>query len=646
MSNKCAKNVFVRLMGPFSVEHAEHQVLMPKAKKAKGILALLLFENGKPMPRGTLAEMFWSSRETSQSQASLRQALHEIRQTIGKSIPEALDFSRDTVRIAPGNIAFDLWDENGQIVTDTAKEFLEGLDPIDRGFDEWVGETRRWVHSSQLKAAESDLADAEASDEAEAIADKASVVVKLDPFNEPASRSLMRALCDLDRISAARQEFERLQRALKADDFEVSQATHDLFDEITKPNRKRPGVAAVSARSRGIPIVAVFASFRDDDGNQRVFLETLVEECCARLAHFPEVNVMSLPPPRNDAEVKQQGKDYFLRCQVVGRSDQILCSLQLTQVYTNLVCWSMREVFEGDGMFAQIASFSDRCMSSVLPAIERAEVQRLELSEAEELSPYDHYLRAKNRFHQAASDAMTSMGMLQGELEKAIKKDPTFEPAYIHLIQSYNTGTFFTQPGLSMAPQRERALELAERLLKINSQHANPHIAMAWCQIWRRNWDAAERFIETALSIGVYEAHRLNATGTALVYLGRLDDGEDLYNQTRALMLHDLDYQRCDYAELYYFKGEYERAMSWLEVGEQRMPHRRLFWRSLVLSQLGRLSEARSDIETVAKLISKSWVGRHKCGPKEAVGWITGMVPLRRQVDRDLLLDGLSKLGF
>ena len=116
-------------------------------------------------------------------------------------------------------------------------------------------------------------------------------------------------------------------------------------------------------------------------------------------------------------------------------------------------------------------------------------------------------------------------------------------------------------------------------------------------------------------------------------------------NNRRLWCLHELDYQRTDYGELYYFKRDFERSLSWLDFGERRAPYRTLFWRALTLAQLGRLAAARRDVEALRDDVSTRWKGATPFTSDDVYRWYMQTIPLKRQIDRDLLLDGLAKVG-
>jgi tetratricopeptide (TPR) repeat protein len=359
-----------------------------------------------------------------------------------------------------------------------------------------------------------------------------------------------------------------------------------------------------------------------------------------RLVQLPELRILD---GREDQIQTAQDQGYALRCKIAGRTQAPICHLHLTETHSHEVIWSTRQPLDADRVYEELPVVADIAASAVLTAVERREHARLSLRNAPPESAYDYYLAAKDRFFRA--DQPDYIVQVEQLLERARAADPQFEPAYTHLIQSYNSMRFLSEPGRDFAPGRARALTLARKLLAINAQHPNGHIAMAWCQIWRKNYALAERHIERALALGAYESHRLNAIGTALVYLGRLEEGEACYDQAQDRMLHAFEYQRTDYGELCYLQGAFEDALSWLQTGERHAPFRCHFWRALAHAQLGQLVAAQQALDDMVHSAAPQWCGDQPITAARLIGWYMDGLPLRRQVDQDLLMDGLHKAG-
>ncbi|EPX78275.1 tetratricopeptide repeat protein [Litoreibacter arenae] len=237
------------------------------------------------------------------------------------------------------------------------------------------------------------------------------------------------------------------------------------------------------------------------------------------------------------------------------------------------------------------------------------------------------------------------MEKVLGHLETAIELDPDFLPALERLVKFYNTGSFMSRPGTDHRKPREKAYELAQRLLFLNSQYATAHVRMASCLLWRRNFHSAERSAQRAMELKSYDPYVLNVLGTALVYLGDLDAAEKYYGMAEERLLHDMDFVRTDYGELFYLRHDFERALSWLETPEVRTPYRTLFWRAPTLAQLGYLVEARQDVETMIEDLRKRWQGSKPFEAEAGIQWMCDMKPYRRTAHRDLLVDGFNKAG-
>lgn len=630
----------VKLMGLFAMTGPQDTSVLPKSRKSLGLLAFLAFNYDKPISRSRLIDLFWHDRDPEQGRGSLRQCLHELRKCLGPDHLDALEVSRNTVLLRSDGINFDLWDRDGQLDYKLSEPLLDDLDPIAPVFDDWLFECRRVVLAGQMREAEKDLDAVDLArdpDQAEVIAQ---AMTTLDPTNEPASRSLMTALATQGKLSAVRAEFDRLERALKADSFVVAETTRTLFQSLQSGPQVMDSPAAPAHAMDHIPAIALqLTNAPRDDGVVQIYAQPLLDECLMRMSSVPELRIVAQSGEELPADV-----NFVFECGIRQKDNICLCNLRLIERGTRQIVWSSRQSIDADKFHEQLDVVADLTTSSVIAAIERFETRQMYAQNMPPQTPYAFYLRSKDTFFKAADTGYVKS--VEADLEKALELDPEFEPACAQLIQIWNTGAFMSEPGLDMKPGRVKARALAERLLTINSMHPNAHIAMAWCQLWPQNFVSAERHIERAIALAPYEAHRLNAIGTALVYLGRLEDAEHWYNQAQSRMLHELDYQRTDFGELYYFKRDYELALSWLNFGERRAPYRTHFWTALTLAQLGHLSGAIAEVEAMTSLVKERWVGSEPCDAANVATWLLQTVSLRRETDRDVLREGLSKIGL
>lgn len=134
--------MFIRLMGQFQVQDAVGQDFTPRSAKARAILALLCQTPGHCRPRRWLEARLWSDRGAEQASGSLRQALTELRKTLGP-LADHLHSDRDQVMLKDFVTDLDEDPEAARRALIHGREFLEGIDILDTAFREWLTEERQ-----------------------------------------------------------------------------------------------------------------------------------------------------------------------------------------------------------------------------------------------------------------------------------------------------------------------------------------------------------------------------------------------------------------------------------------------------------------------------------------------------------------------
>lgn len=134
----------VRMMGEFQVMDETGVDRTPRGAKARALIALLCRTPGYRRPRRWLEGKLWSDRGAEQASGSLRQALTEVRRALGP-LAGRLQSDRDCVALSGAVV--DLEEDPGaaQAALVQGREFLEGLDVMDRAFAGWLDDERRRV---------------------------------------------------------------------------------------------------------------------------------------------------------------------------------------------------------------------------------------------------------------------------------------------------------------------------------------------------------------------------------------------------------------------------------------------------------------------------------------------------------------------
>ena len=243
-----------RLLGGFSLETADGRTLLPRAQKAVGILAYLVYQCGNPVSRNELVELFWTDRDRPQGLASLRQALIDIKTAI-EPAGEFLVVSRKEVVVNTSKLDCDICARQDAMTYNNAAPLLKGLEPVAIGFDRWLEQERKAVVEGQIRSGVRAIAHRD--DGSTEQLDAAVAVLALDPANDIAVRAAMRCQAAAGRLDAVATVYaEHVERLRQLGGFAPSAGTAALYasivgepaqsgEEVDLPRRVAPPVVAL-----------------------------------------------------------------------------------------------------------------------------------------------------------------------------------------------------------------------------------------------------------------------------------------------------------------------------------------------------------------------------------------------------------------
>jgi TolB-like protein/DNA-binding winged helix-turn-helix (wHTH) protein/Flp pilus assembly protein TadD len=263
------------------------------------------------------------------------------------------------------------------------------------------------------------------------------------------------------------------------------------------------------------------------DANQEYLADGITEEVIGKLASLSGVRVISRTSSMHFKETKlvtpeiakALGVDALVEGSVIRDDNHIRVHAQLIRGASDEHFWSEtydREI--GDVL---------RLESEVAQSIaERVEItvtghEQARLATARHISPevYETYLKGKLGLHNTSAD----MKQTREYFEEAIRKDPTFAPAYVGLARThYDMGTL-----LGVAPPgqtRPKAIAAARKALELDPDIAEAHalIAEAYQQQWQ--WADAEKEYERALNLKPNDAAANMGFAKWLAVQGRIDE--------------------------------------------------------------------------------------------------------------------------
>jgi DNA-binding SARP family transcriptional activator len=254
------------LAGPLSAEWGG-RVLAERdlpSRQARLLLAFLVCERARPVPRDVLAELLWSAGVPPSWETSLKALVSKLRPFTTGLTPRGspaplihghygcyqLELPRDAwVDVEAARSALDegegaqrrgsaqaAWGPFNVAVTVARRGFLPGEDGA------WVEERRRDLERLLVRALDGYAEVALAVSQPALAVEAAHEALKVDPLREPSWRALMRGHEALGNRPEALSAFHRLKAQLREElGVSPSAETHDIFSRILRGGRDPKG---------------------------------------------------------------------------------------------------------------------------------------------------------------------------------------------------------------------------------------------------------------------------------------------------------------------------------------------------------------------------------------------------------------------
>jgi TolB-like protein/DNA-binding winged helix-turn-helix (wHTH) protein/Flp pilus assembly protein TadD len=233
------------------------------------------------------------------------------------------------------------------------------------------------------------------------------------------------------------------------------------------------------------------------DPTKDYLADGMTEDLIGRLAGIKDLRVIShtsvmrfskpdLPVPEI---AKTLNVDAIVEGSVMPEGNRIRVTAQLIRGSNDTLIWS--ETYDRDlrDALALQSELAQAIAEKVEATVTGAEHKRLIAARPVTPEVYESYL--KGRF--ASDNSNTRAGVEQriGYFEDAIKKDPTFAPAYVGLANANDElGTVFI--GAPPQETRQNALIAAQKALDLDPNLVDAHILLAGLQMHQWQWADAE----------------------------------------------------------------------------------------------------------------------------------------------------------
>jgi TolB-like protein len=417
-----------------------------------------------------------------------------------------------------------------------------------------------------------------------------------------------------------------------------------IGDEAAKGAPPAPREAPHAAPSpRDPPAIAVLPfSNMSGDPEQEYFSDGISEDIITALSKlrwfFVIARNSSFIYKGKSVNLKQVadelGVRYVLEGSVRKVGDRVRITAQLNDATTNSHLWAERY----DRALADVFAVQDEITEAIVAAIEphlyAAENFRAQRKPPDSMDAWDLVMRALSHYWRVTrQDHMVAQALL----EKAIAIDPNYGQALGVLATSYIFTAHMGWMEMTAAvPLAERAALAAARQ---DSDDPWAHNALGHVYLFARRFDDSLKEFEVALQLNPSFALAQGYYGSSLCYCGRWEDADAAAN--RALRLSP----RGPYSPVYlgiaafaqFLGRNYDAAM---QLCRDALRERADFVGAHRVLTAAAGMAGQSDVARAALVECR------RAQPNISLAWLTAVMPLRYDADREHYLEGFRRAGL
>ncbi len=265
------------------------------------------------------------------------------------------------------------------------------------------------------------------------------------------------------------------------------------------------------------------------DPNQEYFADGMTDALIGRLSSIHGLRVISRTsvmrfknPQISVPEIaKALQVDAVVEGSVMRDGNRIRITAQMIRASTDEHFWSETYDRELRDVFTLQSELAQSIAEKVEATATGEEHERLAAARPVAPEVYESYSKGEFALNKSSSKAEFEASIPY--FEDAIKRDPTFAPAYVGLANAYsNLGTVFI--GGSPEETRPKVVSAAEKALELDPNLAEAHVLLAGMKQKQWHWVAAEAEYRRALELDPNSAAAYEGLGLWLACQGRADE--------------------------------------------------------------------------------------------------------------------------
>lgn len=646
------------LLGPFRATLRGTEIRL-RNRKARAVLGCLALSETGAASRERLVGLLWSESPEEKARASLRQVVHELRESLPEELLRTgrLDIALergtlglDTERLLRGIEAGEL-DAALHEVPRIAETLFEGLDDLDPAFSAWLRPRRFALHERMTSALETLLASA--GGPARRLTARA--LLNLDPTHEEACRQFMLAAAEEGDVPAALRAYEALWNVLDEDfDMEPADATQEVVAAI-KSGRILPAAPPRAASAGGKAarmalLVEAFAAHGVPEDRAHL-VHGFRHDLLASLVRFREWFVLDGGQiPAASATFGRVSSRYAVGATAYQAGERISLVVTIRDADNGLVIWSERSDLDLGSWYEAQQKLVRSIAASLSGQVSAARLASLPIAKGSpgagqgeaSLAAHDRWLLGQAVLRGFSGDRYAQARAL---FRQSIEEDPNFSPAYSSLAQS-NNSHHIANPGHLRTREREAmALELARRAVQIDANDSRAQLVLGWALAMTGQHGRATPHMELACELNPNDSWTLISAALFHSFSARHEEARRLANQALEMTLAPSPTLWAYQVVIAYLRGDDRATVEACDRAEdviRTLPA----WRAAALHNLGDAAAARRDAQRFFELVRTAWAGPGPATEAAMGHWLLHQYPFSTEDNWERLRRGAAGAGI
>jgi DNA-binding SARP family transcriptional activator/tetratricopeptide (TPR) repeat protein len=611
------------------------------------------------------------------ARASLRQALHEIRDALTQAGFDGLTADKQALRLDRVRFEVDLWD-----IFDCAaagrphplllqsvrpmERLLDELDAVDPAFRVWLLAKRQSLGDRLMRLIETAMRDG-----TRPAADReglARALRNLDPTHEEAARLLIRVRAEAGDIGGALGIYKALWDLLDDEyDVEPSRETQELIAAIKlgrpltepaarpgPPAEPKPSATAVvrpealtlaPAEARSWPKLMVSVAGFDGAATRpehRHLVEGFRRELIACLIRFREWVVRDAALSAAAPASVTDKAEYIVEASAYETgSDALRLIITLRDLATNAYLWSERLNVSIASWFEAQQLVVRRITTALNVHLSAERLVSVAHRPPSDLKAYDAWLLGQATF---LSFDMRNWNRARDLFQQVIDQMPEFAPAYSSLAQ-LNNSEHIVRPGVFRDLKRsEQSLMYAREAARLDPIDSRSQLCLGWSYAAVKQYEQAMIYIPLAHELNDNDPWTLVSAAWGFAACGEYERATELAAHTLRLPVVPSPLQWSYHTAIRFIAGDYYGCVqAAAAAGEISLSA--LGYKVAALGQLGSGQAAASELQRYYQAVRSRWAGGEPASEANIARWLLHMAPIKRVEDWERLQEGLAIAG-